>query len=121
MKKLLITLMLVSPFSFADWGDVYYCQMTTFAETSLEGKRTDYRPGKFQFKLDKTKNGMVFGEAGYFKNTVMELREGENWPSQERWYTDDRYSTAFFGAGKFIHSTITHEEITSITADCDKF
>ena len=42
MKKLLITLMLISPFSFADWDDVYYCQMTTHSDVTLEGKRTDY-------------------------------------------------------------------------------
>ena len=28
MKKLIIALMLISPVSFADWGDVYYCEMT---------------------------------------------------------------------------------------------
>jgi len=47
MKKLLITLMLISPFSFAEWGDVYYCQMTNWIITTLEGKRTDYTLDKF--------------------------------------------------------------------------
>ena len=65
---------LIRPFNssdyFADWGDVYYCQMTTLSETTLEGKRTDYILEKFQFKLDKTKNAMVFGKSGIFKGCL---------------------------------------------------
>ena len=40
MKRLLlhITLLLISPFSFADWDDVYYCQMTNALEITLEGE-----------------------------------------------------------------------------------
>ena len=84
MKKLLITLMLISPFSFADWGDVYYCQMTTFSQTTmLKGKRTDYTLDKFQFKLDKTKNSMVFGSSGYFKDSETKLIPKMHWPNIE--------------------------------------
>ena len=121
MKKLLITLMLISPFSFADWGDVYYCQMTTNSETSLEGKRTDYRLEKFQFKLDKTKNAMVFGKGNVFKTIVLELREGKNLPSKEEWYADGEFSGLYFGDGKFLFSNTTIVGIVSISADCDKF
>jgi hypothetical protein len=77
MKKLLIILLLISPFSFADWGDVYYCEMTTNSLTILEGERTDYQLEKFQFKLDKTKNAMVFGKGGYMNGVVAELNK--NW------------------------------------------
>lgn len=28
MQRLILTLLFISPFSFADWGDVYKCQMT---------------------------------------------------------------------------------------------
>ena len=122
MKKLLITLMLVSPFSFADLGDVYYCQMTTNSGVSLEGKRTDYTLEKFQFKLDKTKNAMVFGQKGMFAGTVMELREGRNWPSQEVWYADGQeHNISKFDEGKYLFSMIAGDNITSISADCDKF
>jgi hypothetical protein len=120
MKKLLITLMLISPFSFADWDDVYYCQMTTFSETTLEGKRTNYTLQKFTFKLDKTKNAMVFGKDGYL-NSDMELREGATFPSIEYWYAEGLYSRASFDKGKILYARVGDEEVTTITADCDKF
>ncbi len=122
MKKLLITLMLVSPFSFADWGDVYYCQMTTFLEVSLEGKMTDYKLYKFQFKLDKTKNAMVFGKASHFSTFQPELREGYDWPSQETFHADVKYAHFFFEKSKFLYSTTgMRTGMTVISADCDKF
>jgi len=120
MKKLLITLLLISPFSFADWGDVYYCQMTTLSKTTLEGKREDYTLEKFQFKLDKTKNAMVFGKSGYFGDAVMELIEGRSWPSLETWYTD-AFGTLYFDGGKFLYSFILSSDMTSMSAECDKF
>ena len=121
MKKLLITLLLISPFSFADWDDVYYCQMTTFSETTLEGKRTNYTLQKFTFKLDKTKNAMVFGKDGYFQDTVMELRENFSWPTIESWYADSQFDSAYFDDGKFLYSSTVKFQVMSISADCDKF
>ena len=120
MKKLLITLMLISPFSFADWGDVYYCQETTHSGTTLEGERTDYRLEKFQFKLDKTKNAMVFGKNGYFSDIVLELRKGSNFPNTETWRAGDIWSAVYFKKGKLIFSSYGIG-ITAISADCDKF
>ena len=76
MKKLLITLLLISPFSFADWGDVYYCQMTNSSGITLEGEKENYKLEKFQFKLDKTKNVMMFGSSGYFTDVEKKLVEG---------------------------------------------
>ena len=121
MKKLLITLLLISPFSFADWGDVYYCQETTHSRTTLEGKRTDYTLEKFTFKLDKTKNAMVFGKGGYFDNEIIELNENLSWPSIEKWHTGDDYSMTYFGEGKFLYSYVGVTGRFSNSADCDKF
>jgi len=121
MKKLLITLMLVSPFSFADWGDVYYCQMTTFSRTTIEGKRTDYTLEKFQFKLDKTKNAMVFGKDSALGGLKMELRQGDSRPVEERWFADDSYSLLFFSNGKFLYSSNLSFYSSSVSANCDKF
>ena len=121
MKRIVLALMLISPFSFADWGDVYYCQMTTHSKASLEGKRTDHELQKFQFKLDKTKNAMVFGKSGIFKNTVMELREGFTFPSQEVWFADGEFTNVFFQKGKFLYSNTNHLGLSAISADCDKF
>jgi|TARA_B110000114_G_scaffold92264_1_gene97341 hypothetical protein len=122
MKKLLIILLLISPFSFADWGDVYYCEMTTNSLTILEGERTDYQLEKFQFKLDKTKNAMVFGKGGYMNGVVAELNK--NWRAMvtmEVWRANDGGSMSFFSEGKFLHVRTGPSGSTSISADCDKF
>ena len=135
MKKLLITLLLISPLSFADWGDVYYCQMTTLSETSFEGKRTDYVLQKFQFKLDKTghtfENAVVFGKNGYFKDIAMEI-EGMTralGPALEKWhatginnvYRPFYHSEIYFEKGKFLYVKTGSAGSYTITADCDKF
>ena len=121
MKKLLIILLLISPFSFADWGDVYYCQMTTHSLTILEGERTDYQLEKFQFKLDETKKAMVFGKDGYFTKSVMVLKQGHSFPKREKWYAKDMYAMLYFDNGKFLHVSTGSSGSKSISADCDKF
>ena len=120
MKKLLITLLLISPFSFADWGDVYYCQMTNFGGITLEGKKQNYKPEKFQFKLDKTKNAMVYGKGGYFTKSVMVLKQGHSFPKREKWYANDVYAMLYFDNGKFLHVSTGSSGSKSISADCDK-
>ena len=121
MKKLLITLLLISPFSFADWGDVYYCQETTSTGVTLKGKPENYSLTKFEFKLDKTKNAMVFGKGGFFGNKIMKLRKNFGWPSQESWYADGPYSMAYFDEGKFLYVSTGASGSVSLSADCDKF
>ena len=120
MKKLLITLLLISPFSFADWGDVYYCQMTTHSKTTLEGERTDYQLEKFTFKLDKTQRAMVFSKnSNAFKNITLGLKE--NYLPNEIWYADDRFAKVYFEKGKFLFVNVSFDGSHSISADCDKF
>ena len=121
MKKLLITLLLISPASFADWGDVYYCQMTTHSGVTFKGERTDYKPEKLTFKLDKTKNAMVFGKKGYFANTEMKLEEGRSYPSEEKWNAESYFDRLVFKEGKFIYSWTGSSGITTMSADCEKF
>ena len=126
MKKLWIFLLLVSPLSFADWGDVYYCQMTSMATTDKNGDRHDWKKKKFKFKLDKDKNEMVFGANSLFPMPP--------YPSQQ-WVVDnsiqEEYGYFFeasseFGKtllvdGKLIHSLMWGGTIHTVTADCDKF
>jgi hypothetical protein len=121
MKKLLITLLLISPFSFAGWGDVYYCQMTSNSEVTLEGKETDHILEKFQFKLDKTKKAMVFGKGGVFNNMEMELEEGGSDPSNEQWWANNSISKSYFKDGKFLFASLMRMFASYISADCDKF
>ena len=121
MKNLLLTLLLISPASFADWGDVYYCQMTTNSTTTLEGKRTDYSLERFQFKLDKAKNAMFFAE-GLLTDRVVKLTLEMHWPSSETWYAEDKYQRLFFKKGNLLYVQVgAASGINSISADCDKF
>ena len=121
MKKLLITLLLISPFSFADWGDVYYCQETNSSGITVEGKKENYILEKFQFKLDKTKKAMVFGKDGFFSNSEIEVVEGRAWPAQEMWYANTDYSLLYFDKGTVLYVATGPTGINSISADCDKF
>ena len=113
-------MLLVSEMAVADWGDVYYCQMTNNIEITLVGKVKNYKLEKFQFKLDQTKNAMVLGSTGMFKNEVFELVIGRNWPSQEAWYANDKYSMTDFSEGKFLYSQVA-QGIVTVSAECDKF
>ena len=122
MKKLLITLLLISPFSFADWGDVYYCQMTNFHYTPLDGRvREDRALEKFQFKLYETEQAMIFGSSSWFKGLNLPLIDSLSVASEEVWWAESHMEGSYFQNGKFIHSLVGIGGITSISADCDKF
>ena len=118
----LFSMLLVSEMAAADWGDVYYCQMTNFIYISLEGKQINYTPEKFQFKLDQTKNAMVFGSTGYFKDAVSELVRFQSFPSSEVWFANStKYSMHAFEKGKFLYTSNGLDGAFVISADCDKF
>ena len=121
MKKLLITLLLVSPFSFADWGDVYYCKETTHSRTTLAGTRTDYKLEKFQFKLDKAKNAIIFRSKGFLENSVLEPDKVIFFPEIEIWSALGLSSVAYFKEGRFLFAEAQSDGLFSITADCEKF
>ena len=125
IKKLVVgsmfSMLLGSEMAAADWGDVYYCQMTNFLEITLQGEKTNYTPQKFQFKLDQTTNAMVFGSTGFFENSVFELTKGRNWPSQESWNANTKYSMGYFEDGKFLYTYNGSAGAVAASADCDKF
>ena len=125
IKKLVVgsmfSMLLGSEIAVADWGDVYYCQMTENVKITLDGEMTKYKLQKFQFKLDQTKNAMVFGSTGYFADSVKELTTGRNWPSKEKWYASGTSSIAYFDEGKFLYTRNGSTGIVSVSADCDKF
>ena len=118
----LFSMLLVSEMAAADWGDVYYCQMTNFDEIMVEGEKKSWKLEKFQFKLDQTKNAMVFGNTGIFKDQVYKLTNFGNFPGLGRWYANSKYSMTYFQEGKFLYTTNgAVVGIISISADCDKF
>jgi hypothetical protein len=125
IKKLVVgsmfSMLLGSEMAAANWDDVYYCQMTSFRAITIDGEMKSNKPQKFQFKLDQTKNAMVFGSTGYFKNEVYKLVKGWHWPSQETWYANSTHSMTSFDAGKFL---FTHHALYAadvVSADCEKF
>jgi len=125
IKKIVIgltlSMQLASGVANANWGDVYYCQMTNSLGISLEGKKENYTLEKFQFKLDQTKNAMVFGSTGYFTDEVIELVIGRKWPSQESWFASDKYSMTYFDKGKLLHTATGTTGLSVKSADCEKF
>jgi hypothetical protein len=121
MKRLLITLLLVSPFSFAEWGDVYYCQMTSYVFIDSDGTVKQYKPEKFQFKLDSTEKAMVFGKESFFADYKMTLDPSKSWVTIERWTASYYADVMRFDKGKLMYSTVGDTEIISISANCDKF
>ena len=106
IKKLVVgsmfSMLLGSEMAAADWGDVYYCQMTNFDEIMVEGEKKSWKLEKFQFKLDQTKNAMVFGNTGIFKDQVYKLTNFGNFPGLGRWYANSKYSMTYFQEGKFL-------------------
>ena len=125
IKKLVVgsmfSMLLGSEMAAADWGDVYYCQMTNSLGITVEGEIERYKPEKFQFKLDQTKNAMVFGSTGYFKDSMEELVIGTSFPSQEIWYANDKYSMTYFEKGKFLFTYNGSIGVSVKSADCEKF
>ena len=121
MKKLLITLILISPFSFADWGDVYYCQMTNFHYTPLDGTVKEARAlERFQFKLDETKQAMVFQSYSWLNGLNEPLIDALSAPSEEIWWAESHMEGSYFQRGKLIHALVGIGGITSLSADCHK-
>jgi len=118
---LTLSMLLGSEMAVADWGDVYYCQMTNFNEIMLDGEEKSWKLEKFQFKLDQTKNAMVLGSTGTFKDMVYELNKGKNWPSQETWYANDEYTSTYFENGKLLVALNGSVAAIVISADCEKF
>ena len=57
---LALLMLLSSGTANADWGDVYYCQMTNLIQITPEGERTNYPLEKFKFILSQTKKNYGF-------------------------------------------------------------
>ena len=122
MKNLLLALLLISPVSFADWGDVYYCQMTTIYNVDREGEQArGYKTGRFKFKISKTENSVVFGAGGYFDNQKMVLESAtqdlSSWSASQQGESDKM----FFANDRVIYTFVSNYFTTVLTADCDKF
>ena len=138
---LMLSMLLSSGAANADWGDVYYCQMTNNNEISFEGETLKkHELEKFKFKLDQTRNAMVFGNTGHFKDESFQLsvdmrndKDPEEVTIQdlmileELWTANGGDSNTRFSKGKFSYASVDDSSSVTITwvhlisADCDKF
>ena len=126
IKKLVVgsmfSMLLASEMAAADWGDVYYCQMTSQITISLDGELTRYQLETFKFKLDESRNAMVFESNGAFKGLVSEVDKLLSWPDLESWYSHAQmgYVTIFFEKGKLMVSGLSPAATMAVSADCEK-
>jgi hypothetical protein len=90
---------------------------------SLDGELTRYQLETFKFKLDESKNAMVFESDGAFKGLVSEVDKLRSWPDLESWYSHAQmgYVSIFFGNGKLMFSGLSPAATMAVSADCDKF
>ena len=124
MKRLLLTLLLTSPVSFADWGDTYFCNTTLIWGVNSNGKQsvTDRKPKAFKFNLNQTKQLLVFSEKAPFGDEALQVtftifaRDG-----QESFDLRGNLSTAAYHNGIFTYSYASTRGARVVTADCDKF
>ena len=147
MKKLLITLMLVSPFSFADWGDVYYCVATTnswtkfgFTIEMMGARKAMNQEGKgtFTLRADKSSKALILKQTnkGETRETVLPIKKGDReklvgmgvymaeaslkFAALSPVYDDDGNIDKF----DFLYSWLSHTDTSfsshTMSADCEK-
>ena len=128
MKKVLLALLLISPMSFADWGETYFCTMTQFVEVSRTGQINNYKEENFKYQLNEERPQMVFGNSGYlkgmkFNDVAPPIGEymgdpdpGTDWQATSLF----GYTTIFFNGESFLYTSRGDETIV-ISADCDRF
>ena len=122
VKKLLITLMLISSAAFADIDGFYNCEITNGVAIH-EGRVWTMAKEKFQFKLSSNGRSFIFGKTGFFANLVFFI-DRELTPyqlsSQTRRFNDD-YSILLFDGDKLRFTYTKPRIINAIKADCEKF
>ena len=95
---------------------VWYCEMTGFAHTTIEGDKT-YKNETFKIKVSALE--VVFGSGGYFDNTKMPIA---NWLDDGRWKATDDTSVLMFKGGEFNYGqATTNMGSVAVTARCDDF
>ena len=123
MKKLLLTLMFLSPLSFADWGDTYFCETTHFATISRAGSLESFKSQKFKFQVSRDKQALIFGKGGYFDDTTAKLHTDirERDVLGDGLMAGDDWHAYFMHKDKFSYTRVGPDDVFAITADCDKF
>ena len=116
MKKLLITLMLISPLSFAEWGDVYYCVTTHKSLNTYQDKLSNIETMQFSFKLDQEKNAVRFALKVPLGDLNVDALSGEVFDARSK------NSILRFRKGKFYYTNLWGSGgVAVVSAKCDKY
>lgn len=94
---------------------IWYCEMTGFAETSMEGVKT-YKLEKFKMKVTPTE--VTFGSGGYFGNVKKPITW---WYGDNAWRAFDKHGMVRFEYGQFHFGFSTHITALAMSARCDDF
>ena len=128
MKELLLALLLISPASFADWGDVYYCQMITHELINDDGNTYEVELERFKFSMNKQSQSMVFGaEPLIWEKQVFPVASFKQSADGMLFETKpiiDSFSiksTFNYNKGKLFGTAWLGDGLIAIVADCDKF
>lgn len=125
MRGLLAVLLIgLATISFAEVGDVYYCNTVSISAVQ-SGELKQYGSEKFKFKWNEA--SIEFGDGdGYFKNTTAPITKG--YPSIETFYGGKDYDHIRFIKGRFRYVYVSNKEpylggpeTLTIVANCDKF
>jgi hypothetical protein len=115
MKRILQALLLISPFSFADWGDVYYCVTTHKSLNKYQDNLLNLETMKFSFKLDQEKNTVIFPLKSPFGDLNVDALSGELFDAR------NKNSIVRFRKGKLYWTRLDSDSVSVVSADCDKF
>ena len=128
MRYLLILLLLISPLSFGNWGDTYFCSMNTFMDVKPNNETQIYQSQTFKFRLDEKKNAVVFPKTAkkqYFQGIELPITKESFW--NDRFVADGGdYGKIFYGDGLLLYFIPRVDEddnlsIATVIADCEKF
>lgn len=128
MKNLLLALLLISPVNFADWGDVYYCQMITHELINDDGNTYEVELERFKFSMNQQSQSMVFGsEPLIWEKQVFPVASFKQSADGMLFETNPRIgslsikSTFNYNKGKLFGTAWLGDGLIAIVADCEKF
>ena len=112
MKKLLITLLLISPFSFADWAITYKCNITHFTMGRTIGRGLENLGKEYKNQIDKS---FKFQTSQTVRGKVVRFANADSWVLHREmvvtnWKTDAKTSWIGTEASGNNRSTVAFEE-----------
>ena len=120
---LALLMLLSSGTANADWGDVYYCQMTKVSALGPNIDKQDFDLDLFTFSLDRSKKALVFPEetGGFFSNYILRVLSDGKSLNGETWAAgDEGISTLWYKNGDFIFSATDYnnKRVVVVIAIC---